>query len=161
MAWPRIGNKPLSEPMLTQFTDELTHLPLVPHIYASVNGVHMVLVMVCHLLSTKPLLNQCWLTVKWTLRNKLRQNLNRNNKLFSHENVFKNVVCEMAAVLSWRRWVYCDFTYMFIFDMWSISPLKMHSNGLLGILLMTGLGTLKQHRATGSMPLPNPMLIKI
>ena len=49
--------------------------------------------------------NQCWLIVNWTLWNKLLWNLNRNTKPFIHENAFENVVCKMAAILSWGRWI--------------------------------------------------------
>ena len=45
-------------------------------------------------------LNQCWLIVNWTLRNKLQWNLNQITKLFIHENAFENVVWKMAAILS-------------------------------------------------------------
>ena len=50
-------------------------------------------------------LNQCWLIVNWALRNTLQWNSNWNRKLFIHENVLENVVCEMAAILSSGRWV--------------------------------------------------------
>ena len=43
-------------------------------------------------------LNQCWNTVNSNLRNKLQWNLERNSYIFIHENVFENVVCEMAAI---------------------------------------------------------------
>ena len=43
-------------------------------------------------------LNQYWLIVNRTFRNKLRW----NSKLFINENAFENVVCETAAILS--RW---------------------------------------------------------
>ena len=46
-------------------------------------------------------LNQCWNIVNWTLGNKLQWNLNRNSYIFIQENAFKNVVWEMAAILSW------------------------------------------------------------
>ena len=52
-------------------------------------------------------LNQCWNIVDMTLRNKLQWNINQNTKLFFHKNVFENVVCEMAAILSRERWVKC------------------------------------------------------
>ena len=45
-------------------------------------------------------LNQCWIIANFTLRNKLQWNVNQNTKLFIHENVSENVVCEMAAILS-------------------------------------------------------------
>ena len=50
-------------------------------------------------------LNQCWLIVNWTLRNKLQWNSNQNTILFIHANEFENVVYEMAAILFRRRWV--------------------------------------------------------
>ena len=50
-------------------------------------------------------LNKCWVIVNWTLRNKLKWNFNQNTKLFIHENVSENIVYEMAAILSWGRWV--------------------------------------------------------
>ena len=45
-------------------------------------------------------LNQCWDIVNWTLRNKLQWNFNRYSNIFSQENAFENVVCEMASILS-------------------------------------------------------------
>ena len=59
-------------------------------------------------LSPSHYLNQCWLIVNWTLRNKLQWNSSRNTKFFIHENAFENVVCEMVAILS--RWVKKDAT---------------------------------------------------
>ena len=44
-------------------------------------------------------LNQCWIIVNWTLRNKIQWNLNQNSKLFFHEHASQNIVCEMAAIL--------------------------------------------------------------
>ena len=49
-------------------------------------------------------LNQCWVIVHWTLRNKFQWNMNRNKKKFIHENAFEHV-CEMTAILSRGRWV--------------------------------------------------------
>ena len=43
-------------------------------------------------------LNQCWIIVDWTLRNKVQGNLNRNSNNFIQENAFENVVCEMASI---------------------------------------------------------------
>ena len=45
-------------------------------------------------------LNQCWNIVNWTLRNKLHWNFNRNSNIFIQENALRNVVCEMASILS-------------------------------------------------------------
>ena len=48
-----------------------------------------------------------WLIVNWTLMNKLQWNSNENTKIFIHENTLQDVVCEIAAILSRGRWVYC------------------------------------------------------
>ena len=41
------------------------------------------------------------LIVNWILRNKFQWNFNHNKKLFIHENAYKNIFGEMAAILSW------------------------------------------------------------
>ena len=54
-------------------------------------------------------LNQCWNIVNWILGNKLQWNFNQNLHIFIQENVFHNVVCEMAAILSKPQcvnWIY-------------------------------------------------------
>ena len=43
-------------------------------------------------------LNQYWVIINWTLRNDLQWNYNHNAKLFSHENAFEIIVCEIAAI---------------------------------------------------------------
>ena len=50
-------------------------------------------------------LNQCWVIVNWTQRNKLQWNCNQNTKFFIHENASENIVCKMAAILSRVRWI--------------------------------------------------------
>ena len=50
-------------------------------------------------------LNQCWVIVNWTLRNKFQWNFNENEIPFVHENASENIVCETAAILSRGRWV--------------------------------------------------------
>ena len=45
-------------------------------------------------------LNQCWIIVNWTLRNKLLWNSNRNSNIFIQENAFESDVCETVAILS-------------------------------------------------------------
>ena len=42
------------------------------------------------------------LIVNW---NKFQINCNENSKLFIQENMFENVVCEMAAILSWPHYI--------------------------------------------------------
>ena len=56
-------------------------------------------------------LNQCWIIVNWTFRNKLQWNLNRNSNIFIQENAFKSVVCETAAILSRPQCVNRNKTY--------------------------------------------------
>ena len=56
--------------------------------------------MACRLDGAKPILNQCWNIVNWTLRNKLQWNFNRNLNIFIEENAFENVAWKMAAILS-------------------------------------------------------------
>ena len=50
-------------------------------------------------------LNQCRLIINWTIRNKLWWNFSQKWNCSNQENAFENVVCEMAAILSRRRWV--------------------------------------------------------
>ena len=50
-------------------------------------------------------INQCWVIVNCTLRNKLQWNFNKNTELFIHKNASQNTVCKMAAILSRGRWV--------------------------------------------------------
>ena len=50
-------------------------------------------------------LNQHWLIINWTLRNKLQWNFNQNMEIYIHKNAFENVVCEMAAILPREIWV--------------------------------------------------------
>ena len=50
-------------------------------------------------------LNQCWNIVNSNLRYKLQWNPKRNSCIFIQENAFKNVVCEMVAILSLPQWV--------------------------------------------------------
>ena len=36
----------------------------------------------------------------WTLENEFRWKLNTNTNLFIHENAYKDLVCQMAAIMS-------------------------------------------------------------
>ena len=53
----------------------LTHVPLVSHIYASVNWVSIVQVKACCLLAPRHYLNHCRLIVNCAIRNRLHWNL--------------------------------------------------------------------------------------
>ena len=57
-------------------------------------------------------LNQCWLIVNYTLRNKLQWNLHQNSKFFNEVNAFENVVCNFPAKFSMGRWVGVQMTAM-------------------------------------------------
>ena len=83
----------------------LTHLPLVPHICVGKLSHYWFRQWLVACSATSHYLNQYWLFVYWTLGNKFQWILNRNTKVFIHENAFKNVVCKMAAILSRGRWV--------------------------------------------------------
>ena len=72
-------------------------------------------------------LSQCSLIVNRILRNKFQWNSNGNTKFFIQDNAYENVACEIAAILSWERWVkgmgcvcrLCDvnrFRYLFYND---------------------------------------------
>ena len=50
-------------------------------------------------------LNQRWLIDNWTLGNKLWWNSHWHSIIFIQKNASGNVICEMATILSRRRWV--------------------------------------------------------
>ena len=50
-------------------------------------------------------LSQYWLIVNCAFRNILQWNSNQNTKFFIHKNASKNIVCEIAAILSRGKWV--------------------------------------------------------
>ena len=71
MAWRRIGNKPLSEPMLTRFTD--TDICGIRGRWVNIN----------------PCLNTFWPIVNWNPRDKINWNLNQNTNIFFQGNLFE------------------------------------------------------------------------
>ena len=91
--------------VLYSVTGTLFHLPLLPHMCINELGQHWF--REWHAASSVPshYLSQCWLIVNWTLTNKLQWNSNESKKLFIHQNAFENVICEMSAILSRKRWV--------------------------------------------------------
>ena len=60
-------------------------------------------------LATSHYLNRCWLNVDFSLGNKLQRNWKQNTKLFLHENAFKNIVCETAAISSMKEMSFIIF----------------------------------------------------
>ena len=52
-------------------------------------------------LVTSHYLNRCWLFINWTLGNKFQWNFNQNTTVFMQYKGFVNVICKMAAILTW------------------------------------------------------------
>ena len=73
-------------------------------------GSALVQVMVVAYSTPSHYLNQYWVIVNWTLRNKLQWLSNQNIKLFIHENASQNIVCEIAAILSRGIWAEMGMT---------------------------------------------------
>ena len=85
-------------------TFSLTHPPSSAYVHQWI-GSAVVQIMACRLFGDKPLSKQCWVIVNWTLWHKLQWICYQNTNLFFHENASDTIVCEMAAILSRRRWV--------------------------------------------------------
>ena len=114
--------------------------PLVPQIYFTELGQYWL--RKWHVAYTVPshYLNQCWVIVNWTLRNKLQWNFNQNTKLFIHKNAFQNIVCQMAAILSKGRWVKTEniLSNILYHDKWSLTRTaanNCHINNWLAVWL--------------------------
>ena len=82
----------------------LTHWGWVTHICFRKAGYHWFMwwLLACSAPS------HCWNIVSWTLRNKLRWNVDRNSDKVIQQNAFEDVVYEMGAILleqtKWNRW---------------------------------------------------------
>ena len=87
------------------FLTELNLLPLVPHIWVCESAQHWFRYWLVAYLAPRLYLNKCWIIANWTLRYKLLIKLQSRYKIFIHENVSENIVCEIAAILSRGRWV--------------------------------------------------------
>ena len=86
----------------------LIHLPLVPRLCVSESGKRWFRLRLVAYLAPYHYLNQCWVIVNWTLKNKVQWDSNQITKLFIHENASEDVICEMAAVF--RIWAYLATT---------------------------------------------------
>ena len=84
----------------------------MPHICVGESGQHWFRKWLGAEKAPSHYLNQCWVIVNWTMRNKIQWNFNRNTKLFFHENTSENIVCEKAAILSRARYVNFSFSIM-------------------------------------------------
>ena len=65
--------------------------------------------MACRLARAKPLPEPMLTYCQLALKNKFQWNFYRNYNIFIEENSIENVICEMAAILSRRRWVKMAF----------------------------------------------------
>ena len=63
-------------------------------------GSALAQIMVCRYSAPSHYLNQYWVIVNCTPRNKLHWNFHLNNKNFIHKNASQTIVCEMAAIFS-------------------------------------------------------------
>ena len=71
-------------------------------------------------------LNQQWVNVNWTLRNKFQWSFNQNIKIFIYKNSNEIIVCKIVAILSRRRWVKlsddhrlgADQIYRMMYNIW-------------------------------------------
>ena len=111
-SWPlekpfyqRINSVPLSQ---------LTHLPLVPHICVSESGRIGSPIWRQAIIQTNaksPIWRQAIIQTNANLLTIgplgtiFSEILVKIQKIFIHENAFENIVCEMVAILSRRRWV--------------------------------------------------------
>ena len=80
-----------------------SHLPLVPHTCFNESGQRCFRWWLVAYSAPGHYLNQCWVIINWTLRNKLQWNFDQNAKVFIYENASKNIVCEMAAIFDLGR----------------------------------------------------------
>ena len=90
----------------TQWYFNLTHNGRVTHIFSFLQ--YTICLMPSHYL------NQCWLIVNWTARNKFQWNFNQNTTVFIWENRFENSVYNMVAILSRTQ---CDSVILMV-DNW-------------------------------------------
>ena len=65
-----------------EFSQFLTHLPIVPHICIRQLGEHWFRWWLVAYLAPNHYIKQCWVIVNWTLRNSLQWNFNQNSKFF-------------------------------------------------------------------------------
>ena len=56
-------------------------------------------------------LNQWWNIISSNIRNRIQRNIKRNSYIFIQDDVFENVICEMAGILSRPQYVNRRITY--------------------------------------------------
>ena len=77
-------------------TNELHHLPLVPHICVSESGQHWFREWLVTYSAPSHYLKQCWFVVNLALRNKVQWNFNQNVKLS-----FKKMHLKTSSAIWW------------------------------------------------------------
>ena len=88
-SWASLGQKQLTASAVTILAG-LIHLERMTHISVSKLGHHWFRLWLVVFSVLNYYLNQCWLIVNWTLRNKL-QCLNQNKVIFIQQNAFQSV----------------------------------------------------------------------
>ena len=93
----------------------------MPHICVSESGQHWFRYWLATYFAPSHYLNECWVIVNWTPRNKPRWNFIQNKKLYIHENVSKSITCEIMAICPARdeftlkhNWVYFFKVILFL-----------------------------------------------
>ena len=113
-----------------------SRITLVPHICVSESGQHWFRYCVVAKPLSEPML------INGTLGNKLQWTFIQNSNFVIHKNAFENVVCEMAAILSWVRWVNnIRSAHTFHYRVWIINTCVSGSNAhnwLACVLLIPG-----------------------
>ena len=93
--------------------------PIAAYMRQSI-GSALVQIMACRIFAPSHYLNQCWVNVNWTIRNKFQWNFNRNSNIFIQGNVLK---------MSSEKWRPCcpegDELIMTMF--WSNYSLQIYS----------------------------------
>ena len=75
----------------------LTHVPLVPHIRVIESGLHSLRQWLVAYSAPSHYLNQRWFIVNWVLRNTFQWTSNQFTKLFIHEIISENLICDMTV----------------------------------------------------------------
>ena len=101
MAWRQTGDKPLSEQMLTQFTDTyiwssrgrwVNSLGPSDAIWRQRSGSPLAQVMACCLTAPSHYLNQCWLFISKVKWRSSKDNFTRDTSAINLWNYLKNVI---------------------------------------------------------------------
>ena len=97
----------------------LTHRGLVTHIRVSKLCHHWFSQWLGAFSAPSHYLNQCWLIINCTLRNKCEWSLKRNKDIFSQANVIETTVVNMAATLFRSQYVkQCHEMVIISFTLW-------------------------------------------